>query len=51
MTRPGFPRQSPYHAGYLTEDSDRIIIDPESGGSFGPGVADLGWGSFLVQRQ
>ena len=40
-----------YHAGYLTVDSDRIVIDPESGGSFRPGVADSGWGSFLVRRQ
>ena len=40
-----------YHAGYLAEDSDRIVVDPESGGSFRPGVADSGWGSFLVRRQ
>jgi len=40
MTRPWFPRQSPYHAGYLTEDSDRIIIDPESGG-FGSRMGQL----------
>ncbi|MGC1449455.1 MAG: hypothetical protein WA830_05395, partial [Candidatus Sulfotelmatobacter sp.] len=36
-----------YHAGYLTEDSDRIVIDPESGGSFSQaGCGGFGMGQF-----
>lgn len=40
-----------YHAGYLTEETGGFNIDPDSGGSFRPGVADAGWGSFLVLKQ
>jgi hypothetical protein len=40
-----------YHAGYMTEESGGFNIDPESGGSFAPGVASLGWGSFLVRHE
>jgi len=40
-----------YHAGYMTEESGGFNIDPDSGGSFMPGVASSGWGSFLVRGE